>query len=119
MELTRTQAIAYVGAGGALGAGFAAVRSGTSPRGLALGVVTGVAAGGVQSYVQHATGSSELGWGASLATGAVAGVALLGGLSPAGTRPMAARGIGALIGAATGLLAPVAAGMVLAQLKND
>lgn len=119
MELTRTQAVAYVGAGGAMGAGFAALGHGASPKAIALGAATGIAAGGVQSYVQHASGSSELGWCASIAGGAVAGGLLLAGLAPSGTRPLAARGVGALVGAASGILAPVAAGMVLAQLQRD
>ncbi|MCW2921167.1 MAG: hypothetical protein JWL76_1041 [Thermoleophilia bacterium] len=119
MEISKTRAAAYVGAGAAVGGGFAALRAGGSVTAIGLGVATGIVASGVQTAVEAKTGSSELGWGASITGGAVAGAFLLKGLAPAGLSPIAARGVGAAIGAAAGLLAPVAAGIVLAQLSRD
>ena len=118
MEISTTQIATYVGAGGAMGAGFSALRHGAKPSAIGLGIATGVAAGGVQSFVQANTGSSELGWLAAMGSGAVAGAALLGGFASPGMSPMKARGIGAAIGLGAGLLAPVAAGIVLAQLQG-
>lgn len=119
LEISKTRAAAYVGAGAAVGGGFAALRAGGSPKIIGLGVATGVAASAVQSAVEAKTGSSELAWGASITGGAVAGAFLLTGLAPIGLTPIAQRGVGAAIGAAAGLLAPVAAGIVLAQLGRD
>jgi hypothetical protein len=120
MEITTNQVAAYVGAGAATGAGFSALRHGVAAKPLALGIATGAIAGGVQSLVQEKTGSSELGWAAAAGTGALAGAALLGGFARPGMSPMQARGIGAAIGGITGILAPIVAGVVLAQLQpND
>ena len=118
MEISKTRTAAYVGAGAAVGGGFAALRAGGSGKAIGLGVATGVVASAVQSGVEARTGSSELGWAASITGGAIAGALLLKGLAPAGVTPIAARGVGAAIGAAAGLLAPVAAGIVLAQLPK-
>lgn len=118
MDVNSTQAIAYVGAGGLVGGGLAAVRHGVHPLPVALGLTTGLIAGGVQTAVQSSTGSSELGWGAAFGSGTVAGAVLLGGLAHEGTTPFRARAVGAGIGAATGLFAPIAASIVLAQLQN-
>lgn len=119
MDVTSTQAVAYVGAGAATGTGVTALRHGSRGTALALGVATGVAAGSAQALVQGSTGSSELGWGAAMLTGAAAGALLLGGIGGPGISPMKARGIGALIGVTTGVFAPIVAGMALAQLEGD
>jgi hypothetical protein len=119
MQIDATRTVAYVGAGAAVGGGFAALRAGGSAKLVAMGVATGVAAGAAQTLVHEGTGSSELGWLGSIGTGAVAGAVLLPGLTPGARSPLAARGIGAAIGAGAGLLAPVVAGMVLAQLRPD
>lgn len=120
MEVTTTQAVAYVGAGTATAVGFTALRHGSNGKALALGAATGLAAGGVQSFVQAKTGSSELGWAAAAGTGAVAGALLLGSsFGRPGLTPVQARGIGAGIGLATGIFAPIVAGMVLAQLDKS
>lgn len=117
MDVTRTQGTAYVAAGAATGAGLAALRHGSRPAAIALGVATGVAAGGVQAWTQGRSGSSELGWGAAMLGGTAAGALLLGGFGGQGVSPLKARGIGALIGGATGVFAPVFAGIALAQLQ--
>ncbi len=117
MEISKSRAAAYLGAGAAIGGGFAALSgSGTM---IVLGAATGIVAGTVQTAVETATGAGELGWGASIATGAVAGAFLLKGLASAALTPIAQRGVGAAIGATAGMLAPVAAGMVLAQFSPD
>jgi len=117
MGVTKTQAAAYVGAGAVTATAVAALRHGTSPKVLALGAATGIAAGSVETLVQSKTDASELGWIASIGTGAAGGAALLGGLSKAqGFAPMKAYGIGAGLGAAAGVFAPIVAGTVLAQL---
>jgi hypothetical protein len=119
LSITPTQGAAYVVAGGVAGTAFTALRHGTSPKVLLLGAATGLVSGSVQSMVQATTGSSELGWAAAAGTGAVAGAVLLGPLSRAsGATPLAARGIGALIGAAGGVFAPIAAGIILAQIQK-
>jgi hypothetical protein len=111
---------AYVVAGGATAVGFTALRHGSAPKALMLGAVTGITAGAVQSGVQGMTGSSELGWAAAVGTGAVTGAVLLGPLSRRmGSGPIASRGIGAAIGAATGVFAPIVAGIVLSQLGQQ
>ncbi len=119
MEITKTRAAAYVGAGAAVGGGFAALRAGGSGKAIALGVASGVVAAGVQTAVEARTGSSELAWGASILGGAAAGALLLRGLAPAGISPIAKSGVGAAIGAGAGLLAPVAAGILLAQIAPE
>ena len=116
MEMSNSRAIAYVGAGAAVGGGFSALRGGMHGRVIALGAATGAASAGVQTAVEAKTGSSVLGWGAAIGGGAFAGALLLRGLAPPTFTPIAQRGVGAAIGAVTGLLAPIAAGMVLAQL---
>lgn len=118
MEVTRTQAAAYVGAGAATAAALTALRHGGGGKALALGVTTGIVAGALQATTQGATGSSELGWGAATLGGALAGAVLLGGIGGPGLSPIQARGIGAVIGGATGVFAPVIAGMVLAQTQG-
>ena len=119
MDVSTTQAAAYVGAGTATALGFTALRHGANGKALALGAATGLVAGGMQSFVQGKTGSSELGWAAAAATGAVGGALLLGGsFGRTGLTPIQARGIGAGIGLATGIFAPIVAGMVLAQLEK-
>lgn len=117
MDVTTTQVAAYVGAGAATATGLTALRHGAGGKAMALGVATGVVAGGLQSLVQGATGRSELGWAASAVGGAAAGALIVGSLASPGMSAMRARGIGAVIGGATGVLAPVLAGMVLAQLQ--
>jgi hypothetical protein len=119
MEISGTRVATYVGAGAATSVAFTALRHGGSKAPLALGLATGVIAGGVQSLVHEKSGSSELGWVAAVGTGVVAGAVLLGGFGRPGLSPMQARGIGAAIGGVSGLLAPVAAGIVLAQLNPD
>jgi hypothetical protein len=119
MEISGTRVATYVGAGAATGVAFTAVRHGGAKAPLALGLVTGAITGGVQSFVHEKTGSSELGWLAAVGTGVVSGALLLGGFARPGMSPMQARGIGAAIGGVSGLLAPVAAGIVLAQLQPD
>lgn len=119
MEIAKTRAAAYVGAGAVVGGGFAALRAGGSGKVIGLGIATGIAASAIQVAVEARTRSSELGWGASITGGAFAGAFLLTGLAPIGLTPIAQRGVGAAIGAAAGLLAPVAAGIVLAQMGND
>ncbi len=118
MEIDVTRSAAYVGAGAAVGGGFAALRAGRDGGAIGRGVATGVLAGSVQSYVTERTGSSELGWLAAIGSGAATGAVLLSGLAPATLGPMGARGFGAAVGATTGLLAPVVAGMVLAQFRD-
>lgn len=118
MELTRTQGAIYVGAGIGTAVGFTALRHGGSPKALALGAATGLLTGGVQSFVQARTGSSELGWAAAAGGGAIGGALLLGGLGAAGMSPLKARGIGAAIGVATGVFAPIVGGIVLAQIEK-
>lgn len=118
MEIDVTRSAVYVGAGAAVGGGFAALRAGGGNHGLiGLGVATGIAAGAVEAAVHEKTGSSELGWLASIGTGAATGALLLGGLAPPALSPIRARGVGAAIGAGAGLLAPVVAGIVLAQIR--
>lgn len=117
MEITKSRVAAYVGVGAATGVGFTALRHGVAATPLALGLATGAIAGGVQSLVHEKSGSSELGWGASAGSGIAAGAVLLGGFARPGMSPMQARGIGAVIGGITGVLAPVVAGVVLAQLE--
>ena len=118
LSIKPSHATAYVLAGGATAVGFTALRHGSAPKALMLGAATGMVSGIVQSAVQNFTGSSELGWAAAAGGGAVAGAVLLGGLGRAGTTPIAARGIGAAIGAATGVFAPIIAGMALAQIEK-
>jgi hypothetical protein len=120
LSITPLQGGAYVVAGGATAVGFTALLHGTAPKALALGAATGIVAGAVQSGVQGTTGSSALGWAAAVGTGAVTGAVLLGPLSRRmGSTPIAARGIGAVIGAATGVFAPIVAGIVLAQVQPN
>lgn len=118
MDISRTQVGAYVGAGVTLGAGFTALRS-TAPKALALGAATGLVAGAAQSFVHDRTGSSELGWGAAALAGAGTGALLLRGSVGHGLSPLKAGGIGAGIGLATGVFAPIVAGVLLAQLQPD
>lgn len=118
LQLTPVQGAAYVFAGGATAMGLTALRHGSAPKALALGAATGIATAAAQSATQAFTGSSELGWLAATGTGALAGAILLGGLGSSGVTPIAARGIGAAIGAATGVFAPVIAGIGLAQLEK-
>jgi hypothetical protein len=118
MEIDVARTAVYVGAGGAVGGGFAALGSSGSKVTVGLGIATGVLAGGVQTFVHERTGSSELGWLAAIGSGSAAGAVLLGGMAKAGATPIAARGVGAAIGGTIGILAPVVAGMVLAQLRE-
>ena len=119
LSITPLQGATYVAAGAATAVGFTALRHGSTPKALLLGAATGVVAGAAQSATQAYTGSSELGWAAAAGGGALAGAVMLGGLSrQAGFGPIAARGIGAAIGAATGVFAPIVAGMVLAQIQG-
>jgi hypothetical protein len=82
---------------------------------MVLGVTTGIAVGSAQSYVQGATGSGELGWAAAVGAGALTGGVVLGSLRGSSASPMRARGMGMMMGAATGVFGPIAAGIVLAQ----
>lgn len=119
MEISPVTIAAYTGAGAATAAGFTALRYGRGPGTLALGAATGLAAGAAQSAVQWKTGSSELGWAAAVGTGALAGGLLLGGLAGPGMSQLKARGVGMAIGGIAGVLAPVVAGMALAQLPGN
>lgn len=119
MEISKTRIAAYVGAGATVGGGFAAIGAGRSPRVIALGVATGVAAAAAHTAVESQIGANGLGVGASLLTGAAMGALLLRGIASPNLSPIAQRGIGAAIGATVGVLAPVAAGILLAQVAPD
>src|SRR6476660_2189671 len=51
MDVTRTQAAVYVGAGAATATAFTALKHGLAPKALGLGVATGIVAGGTQTLV--------------------------------------------------------------------
>ncbi|MCB0879488.1 MAG: hypothetical protein KDC46_11000 [Thermoleophilia bacterium] len=119
MQVDRTQTMLLAGAGAGMGVGFTALRHGASPKALALGLATGVVASAANSYTQSSTGVPEFGLAASILGGAASGALLLGGagMPHPGATPLASRGLGAVIGAAAGLLGPIAAGIVLAQIR--
>lgn len=119
MEISPVTIAAYTGAGAATAAGFTALRYGRATGPIALGTATGLVAGAAQSAVQWKTGSSELGWAAAVGSGAIAGGLLLGGLAGPGVSPVKAGGVGMAIGGIAGILAPVFAGMALAQLPGS
>ena len=120
MDVTRTQAGVYVGAGAATATAFTALKHGVGPKALGLGLATGAAIGVTETLVQGATGSSELGWLAAATGGTAIGAGLLGMMAKDADMSIGkARGVGAIIGGATGILAPVVAGMVLAQLEPE
>ena len=119
MQVDRTQTALLVGTGAGMGVAFTALRHGGNAKALALGVATGVAAGAANSYAQSSTGVPEFGHAASIFGGAATGALLLGGMGMPhpGATPLASRGLGAVIGAAAGLIGPIAAGIALAQLR--
>ncbi len=115
MEIDGTRAGLYVGFGALTGISFTAVRHGFNPKALALGAATGILAGAAQAGVEQLSGSGGKGMAASTAVGALVGAALLGRVSTTGAA--ASYGKATVIGAAAGLLGPIAAGMVLAQVQ--
>ena len=119
MKIDNARTAAFMGGGIATAGLLSVVRYGSSPGAIALGVATGAAAGAAQSAVESSTGSSELGWAASAATGTIGGALLLGSMGRQGLSPMQARGIGAALGLAAGVFGPVVGGMVLAQFDGE
>lgn len=119
MEVSTKRAVTYGVAGTALTTGLSVFRHGATPKALALGAATGVAAAGAQTITEGVTGSGGKGWLASIAGGGLVGTALLGSLGGPNGKPISpgqARGIGAVIGLTAGAFAPAAAGWVLLQL---